>query len=125
MNLRIGPDGALYIVDMYREIIEDYSAIPRFLQQQYGLDQGRTHGRIWRLVPKTVKVQKTPNFSKLSGMELAREIGSNNPWRRETAQRLLIERADKNPAKVLAKRLDGNWRGRNSRNKHLSQYRRS
>jgi len=111
VNLRIGPDGALYIVDMYREIIEDYSAIPRFLQQQYGLDQGRTHGRIWRLVPKTVKVQKPPNFSKLSGMELAREIGSNNPWRRETAQRLLIERADKNPAKVLAKRLDGNWRG--------------
>ena len=111
MNLRTGPDGALYIVDMYREIIEDYSAIPRFLQQQYGLDQGRAHGRIWRLVPKNAEVQESPNFSKLSGIELAQEIGSNNPWRRETAQRLLIERADKNPAEGLAKRLDGNWRG--------------
>ena len=52
MNLRVGPDGALYIVDMYREIIEDYSAVPRFLQQQYGLNKGKEHGRIWRLRPK-------------------------------------------------------------------------
>ena len=33
VNLADGPDGALYVVDMYREIIEDYSAIPRYLQQ--------------------------------------------------------------------------------------------
>lgn len=52
-NLRVGPDGALYIVDMYREIIEDYSAIPRHLQQQYGLLKGTGHGRIWRLAPET------------------------------------------------------------------------
>ncbi len=50
-NLRAGPDGALYIVDMYREIIEDYSAIPRYLQQQYGLLNGDDRGRIWRLAP--------------------------------------------------------------------------
>ena len=49
MNLRIGPDGAIYIVDMYREIIEDFSAIPRFLQQQYNLMNGHDRGRIWRL----------------------------------------------------------------------------
>jgi putative membrane-bound dehydrogenase-like protein len=51
-NLRVGPDGALYIVDMYREIIEDYSAIPRYLQQQYGLLNGDDRGRIWRLAPE-------------------------------------------------------------------------
>ncbi|MEI4884310.1 DUF7133 domain-containing protein, partial [Klebsiella pneumoniae] len=51
MNLGVGPDGALYIVDMYREIIEDFSAIPRFLQQQYAesLIAGKNHGRLWRL----------------------------------------------------------------------------
>lgn len=111
MNLRIGPDGALYIVDMYREIIEDYSAIPRFLQQQYGLDQGKAHGRIWRLSPKDAELSAAPIFSKLDGAELAAELASGNPWRRETAQRLLIERADKNAANSLAEHLEGNWRG--------------
>ena len=50
MNLSVGPDGALYVVDFYREIIEDYSAIPRHLQQQYGLIKGADRGRIWRVV---------------------------------------------------------------------------
>lgn len=50
-NLRVGPDGALYVVDMYREIIEDYSAIPRYMQQQYGLLNGNDRGRIWRVAP--------------------------------------------------------------------------
>ena len=47
-----GPDGALYVVDMYRAIIEDYSAIPRYLQQIYieSLIAGADKGRIWRIV---------------------------------------------------------------------------
>ncbi|MEE8116775.1 MAG: PVC-type heme-binding CxxCH protein, partial [Gemmatimonadales bacterium] len=63
MNLRVGPEGALYIVDMYREIIEDYSAIPRFLQQQYGLSKGNEHGRIWRLVPETAAARPSADLS--------------------------------------------------------------
>jgi len=51
-NLRVGPDGALYVIDMYREIIEDYSAIPRYMQQQYGLLNGNDRGRIWRVAPE-------------------------------------------------------------------------
>ncbi len=47
VNLETGPDDALDVVDMYREIIEDYSAIPRYLQQQYGLRRGSDRGRIW------------------------------------------------------------------------------
>ena len=43
------PQGHLAIVDYYREIIEDYSAIPRHLQQQYGLINGQDRGRIWIL----------------------------------------------------------------------------
>ncbi|MEK7684992.1 MAG: PVC-type heme-binding CxxCH protein [Verrucomicrobiota bacterium] len=50
VNLAVGPEGALYVVDMYREIIEDYSAIPRYLQQQYGLIKGHDRGRIWRVL---------------------------------------------------------------------------
>ena len=57
INLRVGPDGGLYIVDMYREIVEDYSAIPRFLQQQYDVINGNDRGRIWRLRTKNHSVK--------------------------------------------------------------------
>lgn len=105
MNLRVGPDGALYIVDMYREIIEDYSAIPRFLQQQYGLDKGGDRGRIWRLVPENAPKRRIDDFSKFSAEQLARATGDASLWRRLTAQRLLIERGDTSVAKTLAAQL--------------------
>lgn len=98
MSLRFGPDGALYIVDMYREIIEDYSAIPRFLQQQYGLDRGREHGRIWRLThgdTDRIEPQKAGNQpwpSDMSSTQLADRIADTEAWWRLTAQRLLVER---------------------------------
>jgi putative membrane-bound dehydrogenase-like protein len=50
--LKETPQGHLAIVDYYREIIEDYSAIPRHLQQQYGLINGHDRGRIWILETK-------------------------------------------------------------------------
>lgn len=83
-NLRVGPDGALYIIDMYREIIEDYSAIPRYLQQQYGLLKGDDRGRIWRLAPVE---------SVLAPIKVENAGAPNHPnaWWRETAQRLLVE----------------------------------
>ena len=86
-NLRTGPDGALYIVDMYREIIEDYSAIPRYLQQQYGLLNGDDRGRIWRLAP-----QGSPP-AELEMREVGRPANLHhaNHWWRRTAQRLLVE----------------------------------
>lgn len=86
-NLRVGPDGALYIVDMYREIIEDYSAIPRYLQQQYGLLNGDDRGRIWRLAPK----DSSPTPINATGVAEVKSLGHPNAWWRESAQQLLIE----------------------------------
>lgn len=105
MNLRVGPEGALYIVDMYREIIEDYSAIPRFLQQQYGLDRGSQHGRIWRLVPTGPRPRAWVDFSQLNGDQLAHATADASLWRRLTAQRLLVERQDTSVAPLLAQQL--------------------
>lgn len=59
MSLAHTPEGHMAIVDFYREIIEDYSAIPRHLQQQYGVINGRDRGRIWILEAKE-KWQKPP-----------------------------------------------------------------
>ena len=105
MNLRVGPEGALYIVDMYREIVEDYSAIPRFLQQQYGLEKGRGHGRIWRLVPEHYQREQWPDMTSLDSDELIRLTNAVSLWRRLTAQRLLIERGDSSIANSLHGRL--------------------
>ena len=97
------PDGSIYIVDFYREIIEDYSAIPRYLQQQYGLVAGKDHGRVWRLTHVAVSVGPNGDMSQLSAEQLAAEVGSSHYWRRMTARRLLIERNQKNVAPILIK----------------------
>ena len=102
VNLRVGPDGALYVSDMYREIIEDYSAIPRFLQQQYGIATGDDYGRIWRLVPESKPLRKTIDMSKLTSAELVPYVGDSDSWWRETAQRLLVRRGDKSVASALS-----------------------
>jgi putative membrane-bound dehydrogenase-like protein len=98
VNLAVGPEGALYVVDMYREIIEDYSAIPRYLQQQYveSLRNGHDRGRIWRIVHGRQTPPVSTNLAAASTEQLLAELAGANGWRRLTAQRLLIERGDKN-----------------------------
>jgi putative membrane-bound dehydrogenase-like protein len=92
MNLTHGPDGSIWVVDYYREIIEDYSAIPRHLQQQYGVYAGHDRGRIYRLTHRDAKRAPAPNLGGLDAAALARECASPFLWRRLTAQRLLLER---------------------------------
>ena len=101
VNLRVGPGGGLYVVDMYREIIEDYSAIPRFLQQQYGLAGGRKHGRIWRVVPTGAGPTPPVSLATASNRELLQSLQSPNAWRRQTGQRVLIERGDRSVVAAL------------------------
>jgi putative membrane-bound dehydrogenase-like protein len=105
--LCVGPDGALYIVDMYREIIEDYSAIPRYLQQQYGLIAGHDRGRIWRLQARSAPSPRRPALRRATTAQLVALLGDDDAWWRETAQRLLVERDDRSaldPLRALARR---------------------
>ncbi len=100
ISLAHAPDGTLFVVDFYREIIEDYSAIPRYLQQQYGLVAGENHGRIWRLTHERITANPQPrqdhltrsDLSQLDGKQLAAELASPRFWRRQTARRLLVEK---------------------------------
>jgi putative heme-binding domain-containing protein len=102
INLLSGPDGGIWVVDFYREIIEDYSAIPRYLQQQYGLVGGHDRGRIWRLVHEKMPSAPPTDMSHLNGHQLAAEIGSKYLWRRQTARRLLVERSEKSVRSQLS-----------------------
>src|SRR6266536_1751734 len=101
MNLTHGPDGGIWVTDYYREIIEDYSAIPRHLQQQYGVYAGHERGRIYRLTQRDAARAPAADMSALDARALARECASPLFWRRQTAQRLLVERGEKLAAPTL------------------------
>jgi len=101
MNLTHGPDGCIWVTDYYREIIEDYSAIPRHLQQQYGVYAGHDRGRIYRLTHRDARSAPAPDMSALDAKALVRECASPLFWRRQTAQRLLAERGETKAAPAL------------------------
>ncbi|MFV1968125.1 MAG: PVC-type heme-binding CxxCH protein, partial [Pirellulaceae bacterium] len=107
VNLLTGPDGSLYVVDMYRAIIEDYSAIPRYLQQLYleSLIAGGNRGRIWRIEPVEAAPRDKVNLASLSSLQLADVLAHANSWRRLTAQRLLVERGDQTVASRLEQQV--------------------
>ncbi len=99
--LRTGPDGALYVADMYRLVIEHPQWIPEEMQKRLDLRAGADMGRIYRVLPVNAPKRKIPNFTKMSPAELAAALDSPNGWQRDTAQRLLIERGDRSVAAAL------------------------
>jgi putative membrane-bound dehydrogenase-like protein len=94
-----GPDGALYVVDMCRAVIEHPEFMPAELKHRPDLTWGRDRGRIWRIVPDGPRRPLGHiNLSQASTAELVGRLASPNGWTRTTAQRLLLERQD--PAAV-------------------------
>jgi mono/diheme cytochrome c family protein len=95
VNTYTGPDGALYIVDMYHGIIQHRFFLTSYLRKQAesrGIDKLTGMGRIYRITHDTTKAVEKPSLSKASSMQLVAELGHANGWRRDTAQRLLVER---------------------------------
>ena len=90
VHLSIGPDGAMYLLDFYREVIETPLSLPDDIKKQLNLES-RGRGRIWRIAPKEFKTMAMPDFTRLTAPQLTEELVSTNPWRRITAQRLLAE----------------------------------
>jgi putative membrane-bound dehydrogenase-like protein len=97
-GMRIGPDGALYIADMYRQYIEHPEWIPEDLKRRVNLRAGEDRGRIYRVYPKGAKLRRPPRLDALSGAALVEAMNSANGWQRDTVQRLLVGRRD--PASV-------------------------
>lgn len=93
-----GPDGALYIVDMYRGVIQHGAYMTSYLRKtalDRGLDQPIHLGRIYRVVPKNWSRPKPVRLSQANSRELIEMLSHPNGWRRDTAQRLLVERNDR------------------------------
>ncbi|MAT15760.1 MAG: hypothetical protein CMJ46_10895 [Planctomyces sp.] len=100
-----GPDGALYVVDFYRELVEHplYVASPA-LKEQIDWRRGFNHGRIWRIHHKeNSRLAERPGISasSLETNELVARLEHPVSWQRETAQRLLVERQQRNAALLL------------------------
>lgn len=88
-----GPDGALYIADMYREIIEHPKSLPPLIKDQVDLNSGNDRGRIWRVVAdnRPLRRQIEP-LDRMASNELVKMLAHPNHWQRRTAARLLAER---------------------------------
>jgi putative membrane-bound dehydrogenase-like protein len=92
-----GPDGGLYIADMYREFIEHPDSLPPAIKQHLDLNSGNDRGRIWRVVPDNFVRKPWPKLTSQTDEELrgyqfdsAPEVTS---WHRLTEHRLRCERA--------------------------------
>ena len=100
VNIVNGPDGALYIVDMYRGIIQHRMFVTSFLRKQIkarGLEKPLGLGRIWRVVPDNNPTRVIPNLSTLTQLELVSYIQHSNGSVRDMAQRLLVESTKPQP----------------------------
>ena len=92
--LRTGPDGALWIADMYRLVIEHPQWIPIEWQRKLNVRAGEDQGRIWRVFPIGSKLRAIPRFDRMSTADLVKQLDSTNGWQRDLVQQQLIDRAD-------------------------------
>ncbi len=109
VNLVNGPDGCLYLLDMYREVIEDPSAIPDEILAHIDYYSGQDMGRIYRIVPDGFRRGESPRLGAAPLPELVAALEHPNGWWRDTAHRLLFELRPAGAAaalRALAKRSD-------------------
>jgi putative membrane-bound dehydrogenase-like protein len=105
VHLTLGPDGAIYVLDFYREVIETPLSLPDDIKRRVNL-QSRARGRIWRITtaPPGTKPPRVA-LDTASAAELVEQLANANSWWRLTAQRLLFERKDKKAIEPLRKLL--------------------
>lgn len=89
-----GPDGAIYVVDMYRQLIEGAAFVPQSELRNIDPSLGTYHGRIYRIVPQDHRPRPWPRLDRLNARELVHLLAHPNGWHRDTAARLLSERQD-------------------------------
>lgn len=101
VDMATAPDGTMYIVDMYRGIIQEgnWTQDGSYLRtkiQQYQMDDVIGNGRIWRLsyegMPRNTE---KPRMYDENSAELVRHLENPNGWWRDQAQQLMVLNQDK------------------------------
>ncbi len=93
--IRTGPDGALWVADMYRLVIEHPEWIPKDWQERLDVRSGDDRGRIYRIVPERGETPRVPRLDKLDAVGLAKRLASSNGTVRDLAHQMLIWRGAK------------------------------
>lgn len=108
INSATGPDGCLYIVDMYRGIIQEGNWVRdgsylRKVVQEYELDKNIGRGRIFRVDHETTKRGPQPRMLDETPAQLAGHLSHPNGWWRSEAQKLIILHGDRSVVPALQK----------------------
>ncbi|SFT48677.1 Glucose/arabinose dehydrogenase, beta-propeller fold [Algoriphagus locisalis] len=109
VDIATAPDGTMYIVDMYRGIIQqgNWTQDGSYLRtkiQQYQMDDIAGNGRIWRLTYEGMERNKEkPRMLEETSAELVRHLSNPNGWWRDKAQQLIVLNQDKSVAGDLEK----------------------
>ncbi|HWG43164.1 MAG TPA: PVC-type heme-binding CxxCH protein [Gemmataceae bacterium] len=100
VDVKVGPDGAVYVADFYE------GQIAHLRHHEGKID--RTNGRIYRLRSPDAKPLKPFNYAKKSTPELVALLRHENKWHRRTALQLLGDRKDRSAIPLLRKMLSEN-----------------
>lgn len=100
VQLRNGPDGALYLVDMYRRFIDHSRFFPEDFAASHYMRAGLDHGRIWRIISKGTRSKGATPLPQETA-SLVQELSHANGWNRTHARRLLVERGDDSAPEAL------------------------
>ncbi len=102
--LTSGPDGALYVADMYHGIIEHGIYMTEYLRNiilERKLESPVHCGRIWRIVPEHHQQVSGVDLESLSIANLVSMLDHGNGWYRDQAQKLIVERNDQKAIALL------------------------
>jgi putative membrane-bound dehydrogenase-like protein len=101
VQVRTGPDGALWVVDMYRFVIEHPRWIPPEDLAKVDVRAGSTMGRIYRILPKNQPARPMPRLDKLDTAGLVAVLDSLNGWQRDLAGQMLLWKRNLDAASAL------------------------
>lgn len=99
-----GPDGALYLLDMARGVIQHKTYATPYLKDQIyarNLEHPLDLGRVWRIAPPNSPIPPAPHLSTASTSDLVSLLSHPDSWWRLTAQRLLVQRRATDAAPAL------------------------
>jgi putative membrane-bound dehydrogenase-like protein len=106
-----GPDGGLWVADMYRFLIEHPRWVPPADLAKIDVRAGAGLGRIYRVAPEGKPLRPWPRLDKLDTAGLVAALDTSNGWQRDTAMMTLVWKADPATADALEKLFRTSPRG--------------
>jgi putative membrane-bound dehydrogenase-like protein len=92
VTLRTGPDGVLWVADMYRKVLEHPHWLPPGWEKTIDVRAGHDRGRIYRVYPADKKPRAWPRLDRLDTAGLVALLDNPNGWLRDKAQQMLVQR---------------------------------